>query len=59
MLYTVKIIETLSEDITIEAENETDALYEVETQYYKGQIILYPGNYDTTTFEITEVKNDN
>ena len=59
MLYTVKITETLSKKVTLEADNEEDAYESVRTLYYDCEIILSSENYDDTTFEILEVKNDN
>ena len=59
MLYTVKITETLSKKVTLDADNEEDAYESVRTLYYDCEIVLSSENYDNTTFEIMEVKNDN
>ena len=59
MLYTVKITETLSKKVTLDADNEEDAYESVRTLYYDCEIVLSSENYDNTTFESMEVKNDN
>jgi hypothetical protein len=59
MLYTVKITETLSKKVTLEADNEEDAYESARTLYYDEVIVLSSENYEDTTFEILEVKNDN
>ena len=52
MKYQVEITETLQKTVEVEAENESEAISEVEGQYYSGEIELDSSDFIDTKFEI-------
>ena len=51
-LYRVRVIETLSRIVDIEAEDEIDALNAVEDMYCDGGIVLDSEDFDFVDYEI-------
>lgn len=50
--YQVRIIETLSRIVEVEAENETDALNTVEDMYCDGGVVLDSDDFDFVDYVI-------
>lgn len=54
MKYTIIIEETVSEELTLEAENEKEALEEAWRLYRQGAWVLEPGNLVEVRFQVLE-----
>ena len=54
MKYTIIIEETVSEEFTLEAANEKEALEEVRRLYRQGKWVLEPGNLEEVRFQVLE-----
>jgi hypothetical protein len=54
MKYKVRIIETLSRIVEVEAENDMDALNTVEDMYCDSQIVLDSEDFDFVDYVINE-----
>lgn len=54
MKYTIIIEETISEELTLEAENEKEALEEARRLYRQGAWVLEPGNLVEVRFQVLE-----
>mgnify|MGYP003605663625 FL=1 len=54
MKYTIIIEETVSEEFTLEAANEKEALEEVRRLYRQGKWVLEPGNLVEVRFQVLE-----
>ena len=54
MKYTIIIEETVSEEFTLEAANEKEALEEVRRLYRQGKRVLEPGNLVKVRFQVLE-----
>lgn len=54
MKYTIIIEETVSEELTLEAANEKEALEEAERLYREGKWVLEPGNLVEVRFQVLE-----
>ncbi|EHO62862.1 DpnD/PcfM family protein [Dialister succinatiphilus] len=54
MKYTIIIEETVSEELTLEAENEEEALEEARRLYRQGKWVLEPGNLVEVRFQVLE-----
>ena len=51
-LYRVKITETLTMTVEVEADNESDAEQKVNDQWRKSEYILDYNNFSDVTFEV-------
>lgn len=56
MKYTIIIEETVSEELTLEAENKKEALEEARRLYRQGKWVLEPGNLVEVRFQVLEEK---
>lgn len=54
MKYTIIIEETVSEEFTLEAANEKEAMEEVRRLYRQGKWVLEPGNLVEVRFQVLE-----
>ncbi len=54
MKYTIIIEETVSEELTLEAENKKEALEEARRLYRQGAWVLEPGNLVEVRFQVLE-----
>ncbi|WP_288265622.1 DpnD/PcfM family protein [uncultured Dialister sp.] len=54
MKYTIIIEETVSEEFTLEAANEKEAMEEVRRLYRQGKWVLEPGNLVKVRFQVLE-----
>lgn len=54
MKYTIIIEETVSEEFTLEAEGEREALEEAERLYREGKWVLEPGSLLDVKFQVQE-----
>lgn len=54
MKYTTIIEETVSEELTLEAENKKEALEEARRLYRQGAWVLEPGNLVEVRFQVLE-----
>ena len=54
MKYTIIIEETVSEELTLEAANEKEALEEARRLYRQGALVLEPGNLVEVRFQVLE-----
>lgn len=55
MKYEIKVLETLSRVVKIDAENEEDALDKIREMYFNEEIVLGAEDFDyDTTFTILE-----
>lgn len=54
MKYTITIEETVSEELTLEAENKKEALEEARRLYRQGAWVLEPGNLVEVRFQVLE-----
>ncbi len=54
MKYTIIIEETVSEELTLEAENKKEALEEARRLYRQGKWVLEPGNLVEVRFQVLE-----
>ena len=54
MKYTIIIEETVSEELTLEAENEKKAIEEARRLYRQGAWVLEPGNLVEVRFQVLE-----
>ena len=54
MKYTIIIEETVSEELTLEAENKKEALEEARRLYRQGKWVLEPGNLVEVGFQVLE-----
>ena len=54
MKYTIIIEETVSEELTLEAEGEREALKEAERLYREGKWVLEPGSLLDVKFQVQE-----
>lgn len=54
MKYTIIIEETVSEELTLEAENKKEALEEARRLYRQGVWVLEPGNLVEVRFQVLE-----
>lgn len=54
MKYTIIIEETVSEELTLEAENEKEAIEEARRLYRQGKWVLEPGNLVEVKFQVLE-----
>ena len=52
--YKVEVTETLSQVITVEADNEEDALDIVRDSYFNEELVLDSSDYIDTDFQIYE-----
>lgn len=53
--YNVNIIETLTRSISVEANNESEAIQKIKELYEKGSVVLYPEECDIEVqYEVTE-----
>lgn len=59
MKYKVKISETLTNTVTIEAKSREDAIYKAREQYFDCEIILMSDDHEETIFEVEEIKDEN
>ncbi len=53
--YKVTVTETLKRVVEIEAENYEDAIDSIESEYHRGNIILYAEDYTGTEFSAEEL----
>lgn len=58
MKYTIIIEETVSEELTLEAENEKEALEEARRLYRQGAWVLEPGNLVEVRFQVLEEEKE-
>ena len=58
MKYKVKISETLTNTVTIEAKSKEDAIDKVREQYFDCEIILMSDDHEETIFEVEEIKDE-
>lgn len=54
MKYTIIIEETVSEELTLEAENKKEAMEEARRLYRQGVWVLEPGNLVEVRFQVLE-----
>lgn len=54
MKYTIIIEETVSEELTLEAANEKEAMGEARRLYRQGAWVLEPGNLVEVRFQVLE-----
>ncbi len=54
MKYTIIIEETVSEEFTLEAEGEREALQKAERLYREGKWVLEPGSLLDVKFQVQE-----
>ncbi len=54
MKYTIIIEETVSEEFTLEAEGEREALQKAERLYQEGEWVLEPGSLLDVKFQVQE-----
>ena len=54
MKYTIIIEETVSEELTLGAENEKEAMEEARRLYRQGKWVLEPGNLVEVKFQVLE-----
>lgn len=54
MKYTIIIEETISEELTLEAENKKKAMEEARRLYRQGAWVLEPGNLVEVRFQVLE-----
>lgn len=54
MKYTIIIEETVSEEFTLEAESQKEALEEAERLYREGKWVLEPGYLEEVSFQAEE-----
>jgi hypothetical protein len=54
MKYNVKISETLTNTVTIEAKSKEDAIDKAREQYFDCEIILMSDDHEETIFEVEE-----
>lgn len=54
MKYTIIIEETVSEELTLEAANEKEAMEEARRLYRQGAWVLEPGNLVEVGFQVLE-----
>lgn len=54
MKYTIIIEETVSEELTLETENEKEAMEEARRLYRQGKWVLEPGNLVEVKFQVLE-----
>lgn len=54
MKYTIIIEETVSEELTLEAENKKEAMEEARRLYRQGKWVLEPGNLVEVRFQVLE-----
>lgn len=57
-VFKIEIIETLSRTVSIEAEDESDALNKVKQSYSDEQIVITSDNYITTEFLVSNTDKD-
>lgn len=58
MKYTIIIEETVSEELTLEAENEKEAMEEARRLYRQGKWVLEPGNLVEVKFQVLEEEKE-
>lgn len=58
MKYTIIIEETVSEELTLEAENKKEALEEARRLYRQGAWVLEPGNLVEVRFQVLEEEKE-
>jgi mannitol/fructose-specific phosphotransferase system IIA component (Ntr-type) len=58
MKYKVKISETLTNTVTIEANSKEDAIDKVREQYFDCEIILMSDDHEETIFEVEEINDE-
>lgn len=54
MKYTIIIEETVSEELTLEAANEKEAMEDAQRLYRQGKWVLEPGNLVEVRFQVLE-----
>jgi len=52
--FTVRIVETLSRDVEVEAASEAEAIEEVQKKYDDAEIVLDASDYDETDFKVVK-----
>ena len=58
MKYTIRISELLKHDITIEADNVTEAVEKVKNKYYDSEIVLISDDYVDGSVQFDIVKEE-
>lgn len=51
-VFQIKIVETLSSIVEVNAENEQDALLKAKEMYRNEEVVLYPDDFIDTKFNI-------
>ena len=52
IVFQIEIVETLSNIVEVNAENEQDALLKVRDMYRNEEVVLYPDDFIDTKFNI-------
>ena len=52
IVFQIEIVETLSNIVEVNAENEQDALLKVRDMYRNEEVVLYPNDFIDTKFNI-------
>ena len=53
-IFQIEIVETLSNIVEVNAENEQDALLKAQDMYRNEEVVLYPDDFIDTKFNIFE-----